>query len=288
MEYEEYENINNDSLIDYEKDIKIGKNFIPPKVEQNLDKMEFSNNEGSIINYEKVNILKDGEYSQNTYYKSNGEITSKKIKKFVTKLEPDYYVDEVKYEFHGGPPMGTIMFDYREIQGENVWIVNLKPKLKSYLQKQGKLGDMENSFFQIGGEDSLNEKIIKTINTLFFIEDKNYEEKEKLINDELEEKFYYDVSQINTHFDGNSYYTFINILKDGVILDKVKVISKINPIPWRTIVDAIFRISKDKKFYGNIYNLSHSFNRGLILETTDDYRYEINYECLDEDHFKFK
>ena len=39
MEYEEYESIKNDSLIDYEKDIKIGKNFIPPKVEQNLDKM---------------------------------------------------------------------------------------------------------------------------------------------------------------------------------------------------------------------------------------------------------
>ena len=41
-----------------------------------------------------------------------------------------------------------------------------------------------------------------------------------------------------------------------------------------------FLKSKIKNFYGNIYRLYNSFNLGLILETTDDYRYDIDYLYL--------
>ena len=276
MEYEEFEELN-DNLIDHSKEDK-KFNMKPVKIEENLVKMDISNDKGLIINFEKIQILKNGEWYKDTYLKSNNDIKQNDVKKYVEKLEPDYYADEVNYEFHGGPPMGTIMFDYREIEGENIWIVNLKPKLKSYLENNGKIGDIENFYYQLGGSElSLNQEIIKTINEFFNIKDKGT--KDRLLKEKIDKVYYQDVSQTNTHFDGEAYFTKINIFKDGKFIDKVFARSKLNPISWRIILDKILNLNN--KFYGYIYKLSSSFNKGLILETTDDYRYRIDYECMD-------
>ena len=278
MEYEEFEELD-DNLMDHSKEDK-KFNMKPVKIEENLVKMDISNDKGLIINFEKIQILKNGEWYKDTYLKSNDDIKQNDVKKYVEKLEPDYYADEINYEFHGGPPMGTIMFDYREIEGENIWIVNLKPKLKSYLKNNGKIGDIENFYYQLGGSQlSLNQQIIKTINELFNINDKGT--RDRLIKEKYDKIYYQDVSQTNTHFDGHAYYTFINIFKDGKFIDKVSARSKINPISWRIIIDKILNLNKNNNFYGYIYKLSSSFNKGLILETTDDYRYRVDYECMD-------
>lgn len=276
MEYEEFEELD-DNLMDHSKEDK-KFNMKPVKIEENLVKMDISNDKGLIINFEKIQILRNGEWYKDTYLKSNDDIKQNDVKKYVEKLEPDYYADEINYEFHGGPPMGTIMFDYREIEGENIWIVNLKPKLKSYLKNNGKIGDIENFYYQLGGSElSLNQEIIKTINEFFNIKDKGT--KDRLLKEKIDKVYYQDVSQTNTHFDGEGYFTKINIFKDGKFIDKVFARSKLNPISWRIIVDKILNLNN--KFYGYIYKLSSSFNKGLILETTDDYRYRVDYECMD-------
>lgn len=276
MEYEEFEELD-DNLMDHSKEDK-KFNMKPVKIEGNLVKMDISNDKGLIINFEKIQILRNGEWYKDTYLKSNDDIKQNDVKKYVEKLEPDYYADEINYEFHGGPPMGTIMFDYREIEGENIWIVNLKPKLKSYLKNNGKIGDIENFYYQLGGSElSLNQEIIKTINEFFNIKDKGT--KDRLLKEKIDKVYYQDVSQTNTHFDGEGYFTKINIFKDGKFIDKVFARSKLNPISWRIIVDKILNLNN--KFYGYIYKLSSSFNKGLILETTDDYRYRVDYECMD-------
>ena len=276
MEYEEFEELD-DNLMDHSKEDK-KFNMKPVKIEENLVKMDISNDKGLIINFEKIQILRNGEWYKDTYLKSNDDIKQNDVKKYVEKLEPGYYADEINYEFHGGPPMGTIMFDYREIEGENIWIVNLKPKLKSYLKNNGKIGDIENFYYQLGGSElSLNQEIIKTINEFFNIKDKGT--KDRLLKEKIDKVYYQDVSQTNTHFDGEGYFTKINIFKDGKFIDKVFARSKLNPISWRIIVDKILNLNN--KFYGYIYKLSSSFNKGLILETTDDYRYRVDYECMD-------
>ena len=45
-------------------------------------------------------------------------------------------LEDISYEFYGGHPMGTKMYDVHEIEGENVWVVNLKANLYSYLRKK--------------------------------------------------------------------------------------------------------------------------------------------------------
>lgn len=287
MEYEEFEEID-DNLLDHSKSEK-NFNMMPVKIEESLNKMNISNDKGLIINFDKIQILKNGEWHKDTYIKLNGDIKQSDVRKYVEKLEPDYYTDEVNYEFHGGPPMGTVMFDYREIEGENVWVVNLKPRLKSYLKNNGKIGDIENFYYQLGGnkksfqlggsEKSLNEEIIETINRFFNIQDVGT--KERLLKEKYDKVYYQDVSQTNTHFDGQGYYTTINIFKDGKYIDKVSARSKLNPISWRVIIDKILTLNKNSNFYGYIYKLSSSFNKGLILETTDDYRYRVDYECME-------
>ena len=82
------------------------------------------------------------------------------------------------------------MLDYNEIQGENVWVVNLKPKLYEYLKREGNVGNIEDLYEQVGGEkyrllptdthvsrigkimgnelDKINSIVIDTINGVFF------------------------------------------------------------------------------------------------------------------------
>ena len=36
---------------------------------------------------------------------------------------------------------------------------------------------------------------------------------------------------------------------------------------------------KDSKFYGHVYKLTNSINNGVILETTSDPRFKIDYKC---------
>ena len=59
----------------------------------------------------------------------------------------------------------------------------------------------------------------------------------------------------------------------------MKVESKNNPIEWRQIMNKIFELNKQSKFYGSVYKLTNSIDKGIILETTDDDRFKINYYC---------
>ena len=76
-------------------------------------------------------------------------------------------------------------------------------------------------------------------------------------------------------YDGNMYYTFLKIFKDGIFIDKIKIESNNNPIIWKVIHKKISEINKNNKFYGFIYKLTYTFNQGLILETTDDEKFNI-------------
>ena len=283
MEYEEFESLDN-NLMNYNlKDEKKINIFETVNVEDYLNKMNLDESNGAVIYYEKIQLLLNNEWYKDTYIKSNNDITKGMVKNYIKKLEPDYKIKEIKYEFHGGPPMGTIMFDYREIEGDNVWVVNLEPKIEVYLRKKGKIGDLENIYDQFGG--NLNDEIIKTINNFFLIEQDDILDEGERIKKELDKFYYKDISQTNTFYDGYSYYTFINIFKDGKYLDKVKVISNNNPIKWNTIFDNVINLNKYSDYYGNIYNMSHSINKGIILETTSDKRYFVNYNCNLSENF---
>ena len=262
-------------------------NGTKPKIEKFINKFPLKDDPGLTINVEKILILKNGEWAADTYIKSNKTIDKKAIKKYVSQLEKDYEIVDVTYEFHGGPPMGTDMVDYNEIKGDNIWVVNMKPNLYKYLEKKGHVGNVEDLYSQIGGNSVsslhklwkyvklelyyVNNIIVDTINKVFFIE-KNKKR-------ELNPILFKPVNQITTHYDGTEYYTYLDVYKDGKFIDRMKVESKNNPIEWRYIMNKILEINEHSKFYGYVYKLSHSLDKGLILETTDDLRYRINYKC---------
>lgn len=281
----------------YKYEINTGKD---PKVQQFLNKFPIDDNKkGLIVFAEKVSVLKNGEWSYDTYIKSNNDITKDTVIEYIKKLEKDDYdIQDISYEFYGGHPMGTKLFDIQEMQGEMVWVVNLKTNLYSYLKKKGNFGDLEDLYVQAGGlpeeiekyiskdhikkdNRSINNIIVDTINKLFFIEDNKDEDlKEKYY--EENKHIFEDTKQVHTHFDGNVYYTYLNIFKDGKFLEKRKISSLENPINWKYVLSEIMRLNKYKKHYGFVYKLSYSWNKGYILETTDDIRYFVNYKCKDK------
>ena len=263
MEFEEFDLLDN-NLIDKKK-IK-SKNGIIPDIEKYTN--NFDEKENSLNYIDKIIILKNGEYSSETYYKSNIDITKKKIKKYVIKLEPEFLVEDITYEFYGGQPMGTTLFDYKDIKGENVWVVNLKPNLISYLEKKGKIGNFEDIYNQIGGSN------LKNIKSFIFNKLKNY------FNFNLEENNYI-FKNIDDVFllydiDNDYFYTYLTIFKDGKFIDKLKINTKNEKLDPRIIMDKIIQLS-NSNYYGNIYRVYNSFNKGLILETTNDTRYKIKY-----------
>ena len=73
MEFEEFDLLDN-NLIDKKK-IK-SKNGIIPDIEKYTN--NFDEKENSLNYIDKIIILKNGEYSSETYYKSNIDITKKK------------------------------------------------------------------------------------------------------------------------------------------------------------------------------------------------------------------
>ena len=164
--------------------------------------------------------------------------------------------------------MGTTLFDYKDIQGENVWVVNLKPNLISYLEKKGKIGNFEDIYNQIGGSN------LKNIKSFIFNKLKNY------FNFNLEENNYI-FKNIDDVFllydiDNDYFYTYLTIFKDGKFIDKLKINTKNEKLDPRIIMDKIIQLS-NSNYYGNIYRVYNSFNKGLILETTNDTRYKIKY-----------
>jgi|SaaInlStandDraft_6_1057023.scaffolds.fasta_scaffold10950_2 hypothetical protein len=287
----------------YKKVTHIGSK---PKIEHFINNFKVDDdNKGLLMHIEKIMVSRNGEWAYDTYIRANNTIDKKAVKRYITKLENEYEVEDIGYHFHGGPPMGTVMLDYNEIQGENVWVVNLKPKLYEYLKKNGTVGDLEDKYNQLGGENNhdkfrlihdkyklgptdtlisrlgkivgneahkINSLIIDTINDIFFVEG----------NDEKKDPaFYKPIKQVNTLFNGYSYYTFLNVYKDGKFMDKVKIESRQNPIEWQFVVNKILELNKNPKFYGYVYKLTNSFDKGLILETTDDERYKVDYKYDD-------
>ena len=277
----------------YKYEINTGKD---PKVQQFINKFPSNDKKGLLVYVEKVSILKNGEWSYDTYIKSNSDITKDTVIEYVNKLEKNEYdIQDITHEFYGGHPMGTELYDIQEMQGEMVWVVNLKTNLYSYLEKRGNIGNLEDLYTQVGGlpdnimkyinndqikkdDRSINSIIVDTINKMFFIDDNNDVELEKKFEEEnsflLE-----DTKQVHTHYDGNTYYTYLNIYKDGKFLEKRKISSLENPINWKYVLSEIMRLNKNKKYYGFVYKLSYSWNKGYILETTDDMRYFVNYNC---------
>lgn len=102
---------------------------------------------------EKVIVLVNNVWKYDTYI-TDSDITENKVKKFILSKNKKYKIDSIKYKFQGGSPMGTVMFNYNEIEGENVWIVNLKPDLNYILKKDR---NFENMYILNGG--NLNDKI---------------------------------------------------------------------------------------------------------------------------------
>lgn len=282
MEYEEFSPLDNTLINEKEnkKKLYVG---VKPEVEKFIEKFPLKNSKGYDNYIEKIMVLKNGEWQYDTYIRSNKSIDKKAVKKYISKLEREYEIFDISYEFHGGPPMGVIMFDVKEIKGDNIWVVNLKPKLYEYLKKKGITGNLEDQYGQIGGYyfkkpsnnfkydfNNVNNIFIDRINNLFFIEENETAHNKNIFKP---------IDQINTHYDGYSYYTFLNVYKDGKFIDKLKIESKQNPIKWQFIMNKIFELNKHSKFYGYVYKLTHSLNNGIILETTDDPRFKINYEC---------
>ena len=287
MEYEEFSPLDNTLINEKEnkKKLYVG---VKPEVEKFIEKFPLNKSQGYVNYIEKIMVLKNGEWQYDTYIRSNKSIDKKAVKKYISKLEKEYEVFDISYEFHGGPPMGVIMFDYKEIKGDNVWVINLKPKLYEYLKKKGIVGNLEDQYVQVGGNyfekiwknlkyefNNVNNIVIDTINKFFFIEENEVP---------LDKNIYKPIDQINTHYDGYSYYTYLNVYKDGKFIDKLKIESKQNPIEWQFIMNKILELNKNSKFYGYVYKLTHSLNKGIILETTDDPRFKINYECKYNDY----
>ena len=216
------------------------------------------NEKTDTIYMEKISILKNNKWQYDTYIKDNKSITKHSVKNLVKKIEKDYDVKNIDYEFYGGQPMGTKMYDYNEIQGYHIWIVNLVPNVKAYLKTQGFLNNLEDEYDLVGGYK------VKDIKNFFFIEESKYKS-----------EYLKDILDIHTMYDGNMYYTFLKIFKDGIFIDKIKIESNNNPIIWKVIHKKISEINKNNKFYGFIYKLTYTFNQGLILETTDDEKFNI-------------
>jgi len=292
MANEDFDPLNNPLVNNQNYDtLDTGKD---PKVQQFINKFPVDDSNKGLIHYtEKISVLKNGEWAYDTYIRSNEDITKEIVINYINKLEKnEYEVQDISYEFYGGQPMGTSLFDVQEINGENVWVVNMKVNLYSYLKKKGNVGNLEDLYTQVGGvrkelkeyinpdqipEDSksINSIIVDTINNIFFIDDNI--EKEKILDDKKETLD--NVKQVHTHYDGNEYYTYLSVYKDGKFIDKVKIKSLKNPITWHFILAEILRLNKYKNFYGYAYKLSNSWNKGYILETTDDIRYKVNYKC---------
>ena len=169
-----------------------------PKIEHFINKFKVDDDDKGLIMYmEKIMVSRNGEWAYDTYIRANKTIDEKAVKKYISKLDKDYEVMDISYEFHGGVPMGTLMLDYNEIQGDNVWVVNLKPKLYEFLKREGKVGNIEDLYEQVGGEkhrllptdtyisrigkiignelDTINSIVIDTINGVFFVEENDKE-----------------------------------------------------------------------------------------------------------------
>ena len=99
---------------------------------------------------EKIIVLVNNVWKYDTYI-MDSDITENKVREFILSNNKKYKIKDVKYKFHGGPPMGTVMYNYKEIEGENVWIVNLKPDinyiLSIYLQSFLKQIGVSSSIF---------------------------------------------------------------------------------------------------------------------------------------------
>ena len=147
---------------------------------------------GWIIDIEKITVLKNDEWSYDTYIKSNKTITKKMVTNFIKKKENDnrWDVYEISKEFHGGRPMGTTHFNTNEIMGDHIWVVKLKPNLYNYLKEEGYVGNIEDLYENIlkgndsytsvlhGGGHELNIDIKKIVENI------NKEKKEKKEFDE--------------------------------------------------------------------------------------------------------
>ena len=297
MEQEKFDPLNNPLInYNYKYEINTGKDA---KVQEYINKFPVNDDKGLLSYVERISVLKNGEWNYDTYIRSNNDITKDIVIDYINKIEKgDYEVQDISYEFYGGHPMGTKMYDVHEIEGENVWVVNLKANLYSYLKKKGNIGDLEDLYSQIGGlpehiemqinEDQLQKDkrpigtvIVDTINKLLFLDDNNIYEKEdkKKKFEEENSHIFNNTRQVHTHYDGNTYYTFLNIFKDGKFLEKRKISSLKNPITWKYILSEIMRLNNFKRYYGFVYKLSYSWDKGYILETTDDIRYYVNYKC---------
>ena len=126
MENNDFDPLNNPLVKEGKvEEINIGKE---PKVEEFIRHFPVDdNNKGTISYVEKISVLKNGEWAYDTYIRSNDDITEDVVIEYINKLEKgEYEVGDISYEFYGGPPIGRQMYEIREIEGDNVWVVNLK------------------------------------------------------------------------------------------------------------------------------------------------------------------
>ena len=115
------------------------------------------NTDGWIIDIERITVLKNDEWSYDTYIKSNKTITKNMVGDLIKKIENNnnWDIKEISKEFHGGRPMGTERIDLKEFNGDLIWVVKLKPNLYNYLKEEGHVGDIEDLYENLlRGDDS--------------------------------------------------------------------------------------------------------------------------------------
>lgn len=173
---------------------------------------------------EKIIVLVNNNWKYDTYI-MDSDITENKVKEFILSKDKQFKIDKIKYEFHGGPPMGTVMFNYKEIKGENVWVVNLKPDINYILKGNN---DFENMYIQNGGNlnDIISSKFDGTnyYNYIIIFRDDKFLEKIKIISkNELTNKLL--INRLKYINNNKSYYGNMDELiesENGIILKTSK------------------------------------------------------------------
>tara|TARA_Y100000589_G_C27147601_1_gene627523 strand:- start:235 stop:1113 length:879 start_codon:yes stop_codon:yes gene_type:complete len=267
-----------------------------PEIEKFTSLFPMQQNTGTTIYIDRISVSINGHFEYDTYIRANKTITEKMVKKYVESLSKDYKVEDIKYVYQGGPPMANSFIDIKEVEGNNVWVVNLKPDLyiymnnrnglDTYTQYGGNFFATEKDIFdyldeqkrtQIKGKKNIFAVILDTLNELFFFIDEKPNKCE--IDDKRDKRYFEDVREVNTKFNGKEYYTYLNIYKDGKYLHNIKVSSFSYPIEWSNVLNEILKLNNDTDMYGYVYRLTNTWNEGFVLETTKDVRYKVNYNC---------
>ena len=214
-----------------------------------------------VIYSKKINVIKNGTFAYSTLFKSKRPITKKQVKKYIRNREKSYMkIDKVYLIDDGGFLYGSIG-NIEDYISEESWNV----ELKTDIYKKQDYDEENYTNYQLGGYIKNHIRI-----------DPSEDELDKEPKDTILKKTLYNRKLVKFDKTNNIYYLILKIYKDGNYMTDF-LIKNINPINEKHIVKAVNYINNNKDWYGNIYNLSLTWENA-ILETTTDNRYQIEYD----------